>query len=570
MNPELKQKMSNLPKSPGIYLWKDSLNRVIYVGKAINLHRRMHDYFEGAVNSYKTHALVQKICDFEIFLVRNNKEALLLEKQFIEKFNPEYNILLLDDKRYPYIKIQKLTKSIDISIERKIYKRGNDVIYFGPFSSGGATEILKLLQREAHYENGLKIINSDPKFWEGKFEKIKSLIKFNKDYLSQLKTKMLNAAENMQFEIALDIKKSLIFLEKLVQDQVIELNKYQNVDVFAAKSNSNNIFITVLYYRHGNLIGKDDMTIPIQIDFNETINNFFRVFYKNKIKPDQIIISEQIGQALMLDVMDYNFVIPQKGSYSKILSIAQINLNNYFQQNQHKSDSIEQKNYEILKQLSKYTNGMICSNIIAFDNSTLSNENPVGVAVAYTNAMKNKYYYRKFNHSEINSREADVEYMKLTTEKYFKNIDENLLPDLIIADGGKAQINEIHKVLKKLNFNINIIGLVKNDKHKTSKIIDVNGNVQNIEPPSLKNFLTQVQIEVDRFAKEHFWKRKKIFSLESKLQRIKGIGEKYEQKLIEHFKTYSNIYNASIEELERVLPKKLALKIYNKDFLLED
>lgn len=168
------------------------------------------------------------------------------------------------------------------------------------------------MQREAHYENGLKIINSDPKFWEAKFEKIKSLIKFNKDYLVQLKAKMLNAAENMQFEIALDIKKSLIFLEKLVQDQVIELNKYQNVDVFAAKSHSNNIFITVLYYRHGNLIGKDDMTIPIQIDFNETINNFFRVFYKNKIKPDQIIISEQIGQALLLDVMDYNFVIPQK------------------------------------------------------------------------------------------------------------------------------------------------------------------------------------------------------------------------------------------------------------------
>lgn len=119
MNRELKQRMSNLPKSPGIYLWKDSLNRVIYVGKAINLHRRMHDYFEGAINSYKTHALVQKISDFEIFLVRNNKEALLLEKQFIEKFNPEYNILLLDDKRYPYIKIKNRLNQLIFQLKGK-------------------------------------------------------------------------------------------------------------------------------------------------------------------------------------------------------------------------------------------------------------------------------------------------------------------------------------------------------------------------------------------------------------------------------------------------------------------
>lgn len=125
--------------------------------------------------------------------------------------------------------------------------------------------------------------------------------------------------------------------------------------------------------------------------------------------------------------MDYNFAIPQKGSYSKFYQLHKINLNNYFQQNQHKSESIEQKNYGNLKQLSKYTNGIICSNIIAFDNSNLSNENPVEVVVAYTNAMENKYYYRKFNHFEINSRESDVEYMKLTTEKYFKNINKNFI-----------------------------------------------------------------------------------------------------------------------------------------------
>ncbi|MCS4536807.1 GIY-YIG nuclease family protein [Mycoplasma sp. CSL7475-4] len=568
MNKFLEKKLELVPKQPGVYLWKDANNKVIYVGKAKNLNRRMHQYFEGAINSYKTTTLVQKIVDFEIFISRNDKEALLLEKQLIDKYNPEYNILLLDDKWYPYIKIELKPKSLDISIVRKITKKESaHLFYFGPFPQGyGASVILKLLEREAFFENGLKVKNEDFNYWKEKFNFLKNIVTFKHKYISELEQKMHESSAKLQFEIALDIKNSLQYLKKISEDQIIELKNFKNIDVFTYCIKDERIYITLLFYRHGNLIGKDNVIIDIYVDINETLNNFFQVYYANKHIPENVIADDSLKEYDFVTENEINFIFPKIGLYKKILAIANLNLDDFVKNTSTHMLSLQNKAFNNLKDLAKYTGGLVANNIVVFDNSNLANNLPVGVAIAICGGLKNKLYYRSFNHSENNLRQADVEYMRLSIEKYF-NSDKNLLPDLIIVDGGLAQVREAKNVLTKLERNIKVIGLVKNDQHRTSRIIDVDEKACVIKPQSLKNFLTGIQDEVDRFAKSVFWKRKKISSLEGKLQRIKGLGSVYEDKLLKYFKTYNNIYNAPLSELEKVIPKNIAKKIFNKEFL---
>ncbi|WP_051630135.1 excinuclease ABC subunit UvrC [Mycoplasma simbae] len=572
MSQLIQQKLSQVPKKPGVYLWKDAHNQIIYVGKAKNLNSRMHQYFEGSINSYKTHAMVQKIADFEIFITRNDREALLLERQYIEKYNPEYNILLLDDKRYPYIKVELTAKDLKVEIVRRITKKKvkQQVFYFGPFPvSYGAGVILKLLQREAFYQNGLKIQSNDIEFWKQKYNHLKSIVSFQNKYILDLKEKMLQASANLQFEIALDIKNCLQYLEKIKQDQVIELQEFENVDVFACKFTENTLLATVLFYRHGNLIGKDNISVGMQIDQAETLNNFFLKYYVNKAIPNSIIVNSNLAQFELQADSELPIVYAKTSKQIKAQEICELNLNEFINNEAKFMANSEQKAFENLKLLSAYTNS-ICTNIVAFDNSNYANTNPVGVAITYTNGIKNKFYYRKFNHQLDQSRMADVEYMRQSALKYFSNLETNLYPDLIIADGSYPQINEIKNVLQELNLDIKIIGLVKNNYHKTSKIIDVNGKLRTIEPQNLKNFLTQIQVEVDRFAKSVFHQNKKISSLEGKLQRIKGLGPSLEDKLLKYFKTYNNIYNATLEELEKVVPKNIAIKIVEKEYLQGD
>ncbi|QBF34718.1 excinuclease ABC subunit C [Mycoplasmopsis phocirhinis] len=567
----LKNKLQLVPKQPGVYLWKDINNKIIYVGKAKNLNRRMQQYFEGAINSYKTTALVQKINDFEIFIARNDKEALLLEKQLIDKYNPEYNILLLDDKWYPYIKIELKPKGLEISIVRKITKKENtQLFYFGPFPQGyGASIILKLLEREAFYENGLKIKENNYDFWRQKFDFLKRIITFKQNYIAQLEQKMFHASSKLQFEIALDIKNSLQYLNKISEDQIVELKNFKNIDVFTCQVEKERIFITLLFYRHGNLIGKDNVVIDVYIDTDETLNNFFQSYYATKHIPDNIIANEILLKHEFIDQSELKFIFPKMGMYKKILEIAELNLQDFVKNNANYLLSSQNKAYNNLKDLAKYTGGLIANNIIVFDNSNLANNLPVGVAIAICSGFKNKLYYRSFKHPEINHRQADVEYMRLSVEKYF-NSDKKLMPDLIVVDGGLAQIHEVKQVLNKYQLSIKVIGLVKNEHHRTSHIIDVEENAKTIKPQSLKNFLTYIQDEVDRFAKSIFWKRKKISSLEGKLQRIKGIGSVYEDKLLSFFKTYNNIYNANLDELQKVVPKHIAQKIYDKEYLKDE
>lgn len=566
MNLEIIEKLKNIPSNPGVYLWKDKNNRIIYVGKAINLKKRMNQYFKGSINSYKTTKLVEEIANFDYIICNNNKEALILEKNLIEKYNPEYNILLLDDRGYPYIKL-KLTNKLEITFTKKInhYKNENE-IYYGPFPDNyGASTILKLLQRESFYKDGLPIINVDQNYWKEQFERIKNILSFkNSLYLNELKNKMLKAAEYEQFELALEYKKNIEYLNKMKENQIVELQNQKNIDAFIYKIIDDKIHILFSFYRWGILINQDYQTIEIHIDWKDSLLDFLNLYYKNKIIPDLLLIPNEINNLEINFIKNSKIVSPKIGTNKKILDNTLTNLIASIEKNKFKKDKNE--NLIILNEIKEYLNLPKVNKIIIFDNSNFGNQNCVGVAITYLNGIKAKNLYKKFNHElTMGYRKSDVEYMNESISRFFKH-EENLDYDLIIVDGGIAQIHEAKKVLKTLNLQIPVIGLSKDNNHKTKNFIDLNEKINLIQDKKWLNFLSEIQIEVDRFAKSHFRNKHKISSLEGTLTKIKGLGKETEKLLLEVFKTYSAIYNASEEELSKYVSKNLAKKIkeFNK------
>ncbi|NLS34496.1 excinuclease ABC subunit C [Mycoplasma agalactiae] len=566
---EIILKLKNTSTSPGVYLWKDAKQNVLYVGKAKNLRKRLLQYFDGAINSYKTSKLMSLVADFEVYICKTNKEALLLEKAMVDRFNPEFNILLLDDRKYPYLKVQLLKDSLLITLSRKVNtKYTKNTLYYGPFPSGyGAKPILKLLQHEALYESGLLIKNNDSSFWVNQFAKIKEILSFkNNNYLNELTNKMHTAANNMQFELALFLRDGLTYLKKLKESQIIELSQYKNIDVFAYKTDEKLIYATVLFYRYGVLISKVNLTIPLGISIDESIRVFFEQFYADKILPDNFIVQEKILKYDLNLSSDYKFISPKIGTNKKVLDLALLNLNDYYEKEHLIMQNQLEKADSMLSSLNKYLNLPKLKNIVIFDNSNINNINPVGVAIVYTNGIKSKSLYRKFNLEALSYRSADVDYIRQSITKFF-NSDKNTKDfDLIITDGGLQQVNEAKKTLKVLGINIPVIGLVKNEYHKTRALIDLNLNEIYVNDLELHNYLAQIQIEVDRFAKSHFRNRQKISSLEGKLRNIKGLGHNMEQKLLNHFKSYAKIYDASVEELAKIVPFNIAKSIKNKDY----
>ncbi|MCE6115348.1 GIY-YIG nuclease family protein [Mycoplasmopsis agalactiae] len=566
---EIILKLKNTSTSPGVYLWKDAKQNVLYVGKAKNLRKRLLQYFDGAINSYKTSKLMSLVADFEVYICKTNKEALLLEKAMVDRFNPEFNILLLDDRKYPYLKVQLLKDSLLITLSRKVNtKYTKNTFYYGPFPSGyGAKPILKLLQHEALYENGLLIKNQDSSFWVNQFAKIKEILSFkNNNYLNELTNKMHTAANNMQFELALFLRDGLTYLKKLKESQIIELSQYKNIDVFAYKTDEKLIYATVLFYRYGILINKVNLTIPLGISIDESIRVFFEQFYADKILPDNFIVQEEILKYDLNLSSNYKFISPKIGTNKKVLDLALLNLNDYYEKEHLIMQNQLEKADSMLSSLNKYLNLSKLKNIVIFDNSNINNINPVGVAIVYTNGIKNKSLYRKFNLEALSYRSADVDYIRQSITKFFSSDKNTKDFDLIITDGGLQQVNEAKKTLKFLGLNIPVIGLVKNEHHKTRALIDLNLNEIYVNDLELHNYLAQIQIEVDRFAKSHFRNRQKISSLEGKLRNIKGLGHNMEQKLLNYFKSYANIYDASVEELAKIVPINIAKSIKNKDY----
>ncbi len=497
-------------------------------------------------NSYKTQKLVAMIDSFEYIITKSEHEALILERNMIEKHSPEFNILLTDDKRYPYIKIS-LTDILEISMVYRVKSERAKASYYGPFPTGfGARSMLNLVSRLTLYDKGLPIKNMSKEMASKKYEYAKSLLGGSSNALvRELKNKMREASESLQYEIAQDLKESVQALEFFQSKQSVELQDTRNIDIIAFVVKNGFLSITLLFYRQGILLSKKELVIEITSSIEESSRQFISQYYQFNIVPDLIISNLDLETEI-------DNLVPQKGQFKRTLGIALQNANDNIDLKLQEFVRKEELTLGAVKELSNILKMENINHILMIDNSNTNNTDPVSVIVSYRNGIKQPKEYRKYL-VETWGRNADVEYMRQGVEKYFSN-EKNVKPDLFVVDGGKAQINEIKKILK----DVPIIGLVKNQKHLTEKMIDLEGK-EILLSGNLLNFLKGMQIEVDRFAKSYH--SKKRTTLEGRLINVKGVGPKVEEKLLLHFKNYAAIYNASIEDLTKVVTEDIAKAI---------
>ncbi len=542
----------------GVYWFKDSNDIILYIGKAKNIKKRIEQYFNGTQNSYKTPILLEKASKLEYQICKNEKEALILEQELIKKNKPYYNILFLDDKKYPYIVIELKNNKLEFKT-RFIYKNIPNTFYFGPLPPNYGYKIIKnFLIHECLYENGLPIQNNSRLFWKEKFDYAKKILSSsNKEIINKLKNQMLYYSNNEQYELAKECYEVIHFLSNN-QNQSITFEENQNFDVLYFHQEEKYLMIMIHYFKNGSFFMQEETILEIKLNLEQTIIEFINQFYLVRNIPNFIVTNFHLNAEDL--IINKKIIIPQKGKYYQALENAKnnIDINKKLKLTSYISkskiiDKVKQFLFDILN--------LTINDFIMIDNSSENNQDVVSVIIYYKNFLPHYQNYRKYKINDV-KRKSDVEFIKQGLTKYFSSNEE--IPNLIIVDGAIQQLNEAQKVLESLKIKLPIIGLVKDQYHKTNYIVDKNKNKILINDRDVYNFFSKIQIEVDAYAKSFHSKRKLDSSLEGFLTTIKGIGNKTEERLLNHFKNYNNIYNASKEELLKVVSENIATKIMKK------
>ncbi len=542
----------------GVYWFKDSNDIILYIGKAKNIKKRIEQYFNGTQNSYKTPILLEKATKLEYQICKNEKEALILEQELIKKNKPYYNILFLDDKKYPYIVIELKNNKLEFKT-RFIYKNIPNTFYFGPLPPNYGYKIIKnFLIHECLYENGLPIQNNSRLFWKEKFDYAKKILSSsNREIINKLKNQMLYYSNNEQYELAKECYEVIHFLSNN-QNQSITFEENQNFDVLYFHQEEKYLMIMIHYFKNGSFFMQEETILEIKLNLEQTIIEFINQFYLVRNIPDFIVTNFHLNAEDL--IINKKIIIPQKGKYYQALENAKnnIDINKKLKLTSYISKS------KIIDKAKKFLFDILnltINDFIMIDNSSENNQDIVSVIIYYKNFLPHYQNYRKYKINDV-KRKSDVEFIKQGLTKYFSSNEET--PNLIIVDGAIQQLNEAQKVLESLKIKLPIIGLVKDQYHKTNYIVDKNKNKILINDRDVYNFFSKIQIEVDAYAKSFHSKRKLDSSLEGFLTTIKGIGNKTEERLLNHFKNYNNIYNASKEELLKVVSENIATKIMKK------
>ena len=581
MNLTLQKKLELLPDNPGCYLYKDNIGEIIYVGKAKNLKNRVKSYFTGTHNK-KTQTLVSKIEDLEYIIVNSEKEALLLENNLIKKHRPYFNIRLKDDKSYPYLMITK-EEHPRLLMTRK-YKKNNKNIYFGPYVDiKSATEVKKILDKIyplrkcnpvekrpcRYYQIGecigpcAKEITTDD--YKNQISKIKSFLTGNtKEILSDLKNKMKNHIENLEFEAAGQIHSYIKSIEISVQNQVVADSTNIDRDYIGFSFNSDYICIQIFLSRLGNIIERKVEYFNLYDTPEEILYSYLLQYYSLNKLPKEIYIDD-IDENLLSDVVDCKVIVPKRGNHRKILDTVKENATYYLNNNLAIEELKERKLQVTLNNIAEKLGVQSVNSIDAFDNSNIMGVDAVSVKVNFTNGKKNTYNYRKFKIDEsmgIN----DVQTMKEVLYRNYK--DKKTNTELLIVDGGKnhlnAAIDVVHKTLGLEQ--IKIIGLAKNDRHITEYIITDDYEIIEFPKTSAEYlFLKQIQDEVHRFAITYHRAIKNKNMYKSSLDDIQGIGKVRKNLLLKSFSSLEEIKNAADEKLLKLgIPKDVIKNLKKK------
>jgi len=577
-----KDKLSLVPTLPGCYQMKNKDGIIIYVGKAKNLKRRLSSYF-NRVQTGKTLMLVNDIDTFEYIVTNTEIESLILEITLIKKYNPKYNILLKDDKSYPYIEFIEKPYPI-LKVVRHIKKKKNKNKLFGPYPNvKAARRTVEILNRIYPLK---KCINTPKKeclyYHIGEClgycikdnaniditqmcKEIKSFLKGNHEIITdRIKDEMLKSSESLNYEKALDLKNMLNDIEVTLSKQKIDLNTDNDFDMINYYYNENYINVVIFFIRGGLLFGRDFNIFEYYGEMEDSLTQYIINFYTEKgMIPNELVVPDSINHDLLGDFLNVKTFTPKKGKLKHLLDMGYENAKALMDEKIeliNRSDDERLKALEDLKTILKLDK---LHRIEAFDNSHLFGTFYVGGMVVFDDFLPNKNEYRKFK-IDVNTKD-DLSAMKeVIYRRYYKVLMENLeKPDLIIVDGGKMQVNVAKEIINSLNLNIKVVGLAKDDKHKTSVLIDEELNVINIDKRSnLFLFLNKIQEEVHRYAISYHKSIKSKGMLSSILDAVVGIGEVRKKELLKKFGSLKKIKEASLEELESILNKDIALNLY--------
>lgn len=579
MNEIIKKEIELLKDLPGCYQMYNEDNVIIYIGKAKNLKKRVSQYFLRP-QSGKTAAMVSHVDHFETIITNTEKEALILEMNMIQKYHPRYNIMLMDDKHYPYIELHKNIKDPYISIARSVKNKQSE--FFGPYpNSTSAYQVIDIINtiyplRKCknvpsssclYYHLNQCIAPCINKIDKEQYEKIimdiTSFLKGNNlDVLNKLKEKIDYYSSTLDYENALKCKKMYDSIKYINENQNVEFIDKINRDFIAFYFNENYLSLIIQIYRKGLLIGQKKFFYEIIGDANSFISDILLQYYQYNIIPKEIYIASEEIKEILENYLNTTIIQPRQGRNLEIINLVAQNAKNYFSNYLQTNNT---KNEELLIELGKLLNIKTPYYIELFDNSHLQGTNAIGAMVAYINGVENKKMNRKFNIESYNKKD-DISSMKeVLYRRYSRLKEENSpLPDLIIVDGGKNQINIALDVLESLNLSINIAGLVKDDKHKTRALMDKNLNEIVINNKELFLLLTRMQDSIHNYAiSTHINKRNKNM-FKSIFDEIEGIGIKRKELLIKQFPTLDSLKKARLEELEQFLPTEIAKKLYNK------
>ena len=578
-----KEKLKTIPHLPGSYQMRNINGNVIYVGKAKDLYKRVNSYFKGTATG-KTAIMVSEVADFTYITTSSEQEAFILELNLIKEYNPKYNILLKDDKSYPYIEyISKPYPRLKVSRYLNIRKKDKKLL-FGPYPNAyAARKIVELINRMyplkkcegmpkhvcLYYHIGEclgyceKNVNLD-KLKEMEHEILAFLRGNDKILIDKINAKIKAYSDTLNFEMARDLKKELEYISVILDKQKVELHDYINRDVIAAFLDDGLVSVQILFLRSGKIIGGHNDKFYLISDIADELNTYILNFYSKHEIPKEILVENIMNSEILSELLNTKVYNPIKGKKKNLLDMAKTNAKISLEQELKIIERDEARTVDANAKLKEILGLDVLDRIDAFDNSNLFGSYAVSGMVVFINGKPAKNEYRKYKVSV--DKNDDYNTMKeVIYRRYYRALVDNLtMPDLILVDGGENQIRAAKEILDALKLKINVCGLKKDNHHKTSELID--GDT--LEVIDLSNYtdvfhyLTRIQDEVHRFTITYHKTLRDKGTIASLLDNIDGIGKVRKKELIKKYGSIKKMSEASIEELSEIIPENVALNLH--------
>ena len=580
---KFKEKLALVPTKPGSYQMKNKDGIIIYVGKAKNLQRRLRSYFTRTVTG-KTKLLVDDIADFEYIVTSSELESLILEITLIKKYNPKYNILLKDDKSYPYIELTK-EKYPKLKVVRNVKRKKDKNFLFGPYPNVyAARRTVSMINRLYPLRKCDKLkkdlclyyhineclgyckYNIDEETISNMTKEIVSFLRGDYKHIEEKIIKEMNiASEKLNYEKALELKEMLDDIKITLNKQKIDLNNNYNFDLINYYKDKNYLSIQIFFVRNGLLVGRHEDIVQTLDNVEEDIIEYIIKFYdKNNILPNKILICDDVYKELLEKYLNIEVFVPKKGKLKSLIDLAMENAKQKLESEEETLSKKDEERKKAIEELKELLHLEKVSRMESFDNSHLFGTFYVGGMVVFDDFLPLKDEYRKYKIS-TDVRDDTKAMKEVLYRRYYKVLMENLeKPDLIVLDGGRAQIKICKEIINGLGLNIPIVGLVKDKKHRTSQIMNQDYEILPVSKESnLFLFFTRIQDEVHRYAISYHRNIKSKGALSSLLDLVPGIGEVKRKELLKKFGSLKKIKEASLEELEQVLNKDVARNLFS-------